>query len=103
MPGPASSPGRTTTVPTTTLGRNLRAARLARGMSMRELGRRADVSTTTVQKLEAGSGSAYAWVLYRLARTLNARMEDLLGEPRIEHTSAGRTLDLKRLSRDAGA
>jgi transcriptional regulator with XRE-family HTH domain len=60
-------------------GNRLRRLRKLSGLSAERLGRKADVSTRHVWRLERGERSAGAEVLARLALALDTTMEYLLG------------------------
>lgn len=63
------------------LGRRLRAAREAQGLSVSELARRADVSRRTVTEAEAGRANLSILKLSRLARVIRAPLGELCDLP----------------------
>ena len=58
--------------------RNLKAARLAKGLSQEELAHRAGIDRTYVSSLERGVYKASIVVVDRLARVLETEASDLL-------------------------
>ncbi|MCZ3378349.1 helix-turn-helix domain-containing protein [Rhizobium sp. AG207R] len=58
--------------------RNLKAARLAKGLSQEELAHRAGIDRTYISSLERGVYKASIVVVDRLARVLEAEASDLL-------------------------
>jgi transcriptional regulator with XRE-family HTH domain len=62
------------------LGAAIRAAREARGMSLRELARRIDVSPSFVSQIELGKANPSVGTLYALAGELGTSLGDLIGE-----------------------
>ncbi|NRD25754.1 helix-turn-helix transcriptional regulator [Frigoribacterium sp. VKM Ac-2836] len=77
------------------VGDQVRRLRLDRGLDQLELARRADLSPSTVQSLEAGRGSTLR-TLVRVLRALGA--DDALGN--IAPASAVSPLDVLRSSAD---
>ena len=61
----------------TTLGERLRATRLERQLTLRQLAQRAGVSTSLVSQVELGHSAASVTTLYRIARALRLRLTDL--------------------------
>lgn len=61
----------------TLVGERIRAARKARGMSVRELGRRIDVSASHVSQVERGLASFSVRALYTVAGVLGISMDSL--------------------------
>ena len=73
-----------TTVTGTTpvqLGPAIRAAREARGLSLRELARRVSVSPSFVSQIELGKANPSVGTLYSLVSVLGTTLDDLIGEP----------------------
>ena len=60
------------------LGPRLRAARRARGWTLAELARRAELSVSTLSRLESGKRQASLELLVPLTRELGIRIDDLL-------------------------
>ncbi|TWB12133.1 DNA-binding XRE family transcriptional regulator [Rhizobium sp. ERR 922] len=58
--------------------RNLKAARLAKGLSQEELAHRAGIDRTYISSLERGVYKASIVVVDRLARVLETEASDLL-------------------------
>lgn len=56
----------------------LRAWRVTRQMSMRELAKQAGVSTNTLERLEKGETRAYAQTIGKLAKALRVRAHVLV-------------------------
>lgn len=63
------------------LGAAIRAAREARGLSLRELARRVDVSPSFVSQLERGRANPSVGTLYALVSVLGISLNELLGGP----------------------
>lgn len=61
------------------LDNRLRARRLERGLSQRDLAERAGVTRQAISSIEAGAATASVAVALRLARALGCRVEDLFG------------------------
>jgi transcriptional regulator with XRE-family HTH domain len=59
------------------IGEQLRAARVARGLGVRELSRRIGVSASTVSQIERGNVMPSVAVLYRYVNELRISMDDL--------------------------
>jgi transcriptional regulator with XRE-family HTH domain len=74
-PAPAGSP------PGDNLGAAIRAAREARGLSLRELARRVDVSPSFVSQVERGKANPSVGTLYALVSVLGVSLNQLLGGP----------------------
>lgn len=64
------------------LARNLVALRAVRGLSQIDLGKRAGVPRSTVANLESGDGNPSLTVLVKVARALDAPIDELLAAPR---------------------
>ena len=61
---------------------HLRELRQSKGLSQRELGRRAGVSPGTIYRNECGLRGAYAVTVQKLASALGVSPADLVREPR---------------------
>lgn len=76
----------------TTIGTNLRAAQADAGLTNRALGAMAGVGPTTISSIVTGRlANPGVYTLYGLAIALGVRMEDLMGVPRVELTTKGRS------------
>lgn len=76
----------------TPLGRTLRQERMRRDLSQEALAEMAGISKTSVAYIEAGKIQApSAFIVYALASSLGVRMEVLMGVPRVEITTKGRS------------
>lgn len=62
------------------IGEAVRTRRHALGLTLKDLGRRADLSVSQLSQVERGEGSASVSALYRLAVALGVPMKDLFGE-----------------------
>ena len=60
------------------VGLNLQALRRARGLSQEELAHRAEIHQTYLSGVERGRRNPSVKVLDRIARALNAEIEDLV-------------------------
>ena len=78
------SESRTTTGGPGGLGGRLRQVRTARGMSVRELARRAGCSASLVSQVERGVTTPSAGVVYSLANELGISLDYLFGEHEAE-------------------
>jgi transcriptional regulator with XRE-family HTH domain len=63
------------------LGAALRSAREARGLSLRELARRVEVSPSFVSQIERGKANPSVGTLYALVSELGISLNELLGGP----------------------
>ncbi len=63
------------------LGAAIRAAREARGLSLRELARRIEVSPSFVSQVERGKANPSVGTLYALVSVLGMSLNELLGGP----------------------
>lgn len=63
------------------LGPRLRAARLERGWTLDELAHRANLSASTLSRLESGKRQASLELILPITRQLGIRIDDLLDEP----------------------
>ena len=64
------------------IGRRLRELRAARGLSLTELARRADVGKGTLSEIETGKRNPTVETLYAVCRPLDVPISALLGEER---------------------
>lgn len=64
-----------------TVGANVRRLRLARGLSLVDLGRHAGLAKGTLTQLEAGRANPTIDTLHALSRALGATLGDLVSEP----------------------
>lgn len=62
------------------LGQSIRAARERRGMSLRELARRVEVSPSFVSQIELGKANPSVGTLYALVSVLGTTLDELIGE-----------------------
>ena len=62
------------------IGEVVRTKRHALGLTLKDLGRRADLSVSQLSQVERGEGSASVSALYRLAVALGVPMKELFGE-----------------------
>lgn len=86
------------------VGQRLRARRLERGISLRELARRVGVSASFISQVELGRASPSVGTLYSLVNELDVSIDDLLnGEPAVSATVVPRSEETRRASRDAFA
>jgi transcriptional regulator with XRE-family HTH domain len=75
----------------TTIGERVMLMRRRRGLSQRDLAALAEMSPTTLNRLEQGLQSVYAERLATLARLLDVSADYLLGLPQRESGHASRT------------
>lgn len=74
------------------LGANLRKERVRRGHTQKTLGAILDLGRGTVASIESGTvTNPGVYTLYRIAVALGVPMEDLMGVPRVAHTTKGRS------------
>ena len=59
-------------------GRNLRRARVVRGLTQEKLAERADLNPRTLQKIEAGEINLLVTTVMRLRRALGCKWEELM-------------------------
>src|SRR6202011_3751871 len=86
------------------LGGRLRQVRTARGMSVRELARRAGCSASLVSQVERGVTAPSAGVLYSVANELGISLDFLFGEDDVEPGERPRALAINRpLGRATGS
>ena len=62
------------------LGQAIRAAREARGLSLRELARRVNVSASFVSQVERGQANPSVGTLYAVVAELGTSLDDLIGD-----------------------
>ena len=62
------------------LGQSIRAARERRGLSLRELARRVNVSPSFVSQIELGKANPSVGTLYSLLSVLGTTLDELIGE-----------------------
>jgi transcriptional regulator with XRE-family HTH domain len=60
------------------MGERLRAVRRARGLSLRDLAKRLDVSPSLISQVETGRASPSVSTLYAIAQVLSVSVDDLL-------------------------
>src|SRR5690625_5323763 len=76
------------------IGARLRALRSSRGWTLEDLASRADMSTSTLSRLESGKGQANLELLIPLTRQLGIRLDDLVkseaSDPRVSRPSIHR-------------
>lgn len=90
MPNPAAPP-------TTVLGANVRAARQQGGWSIGQLADMTGASRASYSDMESGRiTNPGVYTLYKLAVVLGVRLEDLMGVPRVEVTTKGRSRARRR-------
>lgn len=70
------------------LGQRLKAARLAAGLSLRELARQADVSASLVSLIENGKSQPSVASLYAFARILDVSVDELFEESGLQPAAA---------------
>jgi transcriptional regulator with XRE-family HTH domain len=75
----------------TTIGERVMLMRRRRGLSQRDLAAMAEMSPTTLNRLEQGLQSVYAERLATLARILDVSADYLLGLPAREESNASST------------
>jgi len=66
------------------IGRRLRGAREARGLSLREIARRIGVSPSFVSQVETGKASPSVGTLYLLANELDLSLDEVMSKDRAE-------------------
>lgn len=64
--------------PIVSIGQQLRAARLAMGISLRQMARRVDVSASFISQLELGKTMPSVGTLYSIASELGVSLDDLM-------------------------
>ena len=86
------------------LGQNVRKARLDLGLNQKQLGKRAQISQTTISDIERGR-NASTTELPALAKALGKTMEELTGEKTktnsiipVEWTLTGREIEVKSIA-----
>ncbi len=63
------------------LGQSIRSVREQRGLSLRELARRVDVSPSFISQIELGKANPSVGTLYSIVSVLGTTLDDLIGEP----------------------
>jgi transcriptional regulator with XRE-family HTH domain len=63
------------------LGQSIRAVREQRGLSLRELARRVDVSPSFISQVELGKANPSVGTLYSIVSVLGTTLDDLIGGP----------------------
>jgi transcriptional regulator with XRE-family HTH domain len=83
------------------LARNLVSLRGARGLSQVDLGKKAEVPRSTIANLESGDGNPSLAVLVKVARALDAPIDELLAAPRekVRKYGPGEMPELRRAGR----
>ncbi len=83
------------------LARNLVSLRAARGLSQVDLGKKAEVPRSTIANLESGDGNPSLAVLVKVARALDAPIDELLAAPRekVRKYAPGEMPELRRAGR----
>jgi XRE family aerobic/anaerobic benzoate catabolism transcriptional regulator len=81
------------------LGKRVRSARAARGMTMKQLALQSGISLPYLSRVEKGDGNISIAVLYRLATALNLPIESLLSDN--ERYGADYTLIMELLKRQS--
>jgi mannose-6-phosphate isomerase-like protein (cupin superfamily)/DNA-binding XRE family transcriptional regulator len=97
VPGPRAAnemPGR--------LGERLRQIRTARGISVRELARRAGCSASLVSQVERGVTTPSAGVVYSLANELGISLDFLFGTDDVAPATASRSAEVSPWGRATG-
>lgn len=84
------------------LGSRLRRCRRAKGVTQAELARSLGVARTSITNIEAGRQPLSAWLLWRIARLLDAEIRQLLPDPVESASDTARELpsDLTPRSRE---
>jgi transcriptional regulator with XRE-family HTH domain len=80
------------------LGERIRQVRTARGISVRELARRAGCSASLVSQVERGVTAPSAGVVYALANELGISLDFLFGADDVEPGESPRSADAKNSS-----
>ena len=63
------------------LGQSIRTVREQRGLSLRELARRVDVSPSFISQIELGKANPSVGTLYSIVSVLGTTLDDLIGDP----------------------
>jgi len=87
------------------IGRQLRQARLAMGMSVREMARRVNVSASFISQLELGKTRPSVGTLYAIASELGVSLDDLMpsAQPPAGGADAGPDNDAPRGTEDVAS
>ncbi|MEU0436103.1 XRE family transcriptional regulator [Streptomyces sp. NPDC006290] len=75
--------------PVTDLGHNIRAARQAQDLSLRELARRVGISASALSQIETGKTRASAKTAYEIAQQLGVTLAELSTDPSKSHHGTG--------------
>ena len=75
------------------LGQAIRAVREQRGLSLRELARRVNVSPSFVSQIELGKANPSVGTLYALVSVLGTTLDDLMGDGSDDDVPAGPVVD----------
>ena len=70
------------------VGRRLRSAREAQGLSLREVARRVDISASALSQIETGKSRPSVKTLYAIVSELGISMDELFAEPGARHEAA---------------
>ncbi|GLZ06621.1 DNA-binding protein [Actinomadura sp. NBRC 104412] len=98
---PADGPPPNSASPLDTVGQKLRKARLAAGMSVREMARRVDVSPSFISQVELGRTKPSVGTLYAIATEMGVPLDDLM--PVDSTASSGPPAQgLKLIQKEAG-
>ncbi|HVK89519.1 MAG TPA: response regulator [Kofleriaceae bacterium] len=62
------------------IGRQIRDLRKARGLTLKQMARRTNLSVSLLSQIERAESSASISSLYKIARALDSRIQDLFGE-----------------------
>jgi len=62
------------------IGENIRRLRHERGLTLKQLGRRASLSVSLISQIERAESSASISSLYRVATALDSKISDLFGD-----------------------
>jgi transcriptional regulator with XRE-family HTH domain len=83
------------------LARNLVSLRGARGLSQLDLGKKAELPRSTIASLESGGGNPSLAVLVKVARALDAPIDELLAAPRekVRRYASAELPELRRAGR----
>lgn len=70
------------------IGQAIRSLRSDRGWTLEELSRRSGEPVNTISRIERGVNEARVLGLFRIARALGVKLDDLIAEIRIPETVA---------------
>lgn len=85
-------------MPTTELGERIRQLRLARNLTLKQVGEKAKVSSTHLSEIERGKTSPTVGALVRIARALDQEPAQLIGEDAMPSVSVVRRGDRRAWS-----